>query len=593
MLNYPLDSSLILRKKHSIKKTLLLKEHLIPKNIAILGGSTTSEIKNILELFLLDIGIKPVFYESEYNQYFEEAVFHNEQLERFSPDIIYIHTTNKNINYYPEMNSTLEEVEKNLQNEIQKFSSIWSSLAKYNCAIIQNNFELPQDRVLGNLDFSFHRGSVYYVNRLNALLVQEANSNANLYINDINYLAALIGLSTWFDRSLWYSFKYALSYEAIPHLAQNLSAIIGAIFGKSKKCMVLDLDNTCWGGVIGDDGLNGIAIGKENALSEAYTDFQHYIKTLKVRGVTLAVCSKNELNNAKEGFEHPDTVLVEGDFAAFEANWEPKHNNIVKISETLHLGLDSFVFVDDNPAEREIVRSNLSMVSVPEVGSDIVNFIDYVDKNHYFETVALSHDDLQRSEFYKKNAERLKLEFTFTDYGEYLNSLAMSAKIKPFTQVYLDRITQLINKTNQFNLTTKRYTLPEIEAITRDPNYLAFYGKLEDKFGDNGLISIIIGKLKNDECHIELWLMSCRVLKRNMEHAMLDELVARCQRIGVKKLIGYYYPTEKNNMVSTMYQNFGFDNSSMHDGASRWSLCLEQYTNKNNYIEIENECIYV
>lgn len=589
MLSYPLDSSLILRKKHAIKKSLLLRENLLLKNIAILGGSTTAEIKNILELFLLNIGIKPNFYESEFNKYFEDAVFDNQQLEEFKPDIIYIHTTNKNIVSYPIMSNTVEDIEVSLQNEMLKFSRIWSSLAKYDCAIIQNNFELPQTRLLGNLDAYDHRGSVSYVNKLNTLFAQEANARTNLYINDINYLAAQLGLSNWFDKNMWYSYKYALSYEAIPHLAKNISVIIGAIFGRLKKCMVLDLDNTCWGGVIGDDGLNGIVIGKETAIAEAYTEFQQYAKSLKERGVTLAVCSKNDINNAKEGFTHPDTVLINEDFAAFEASWDPKHSNIVKISETLNLGLDSFIFIDDNPAERQIVRSNLSMVSVPDIGDEIINFIDHVDKNHYFETVSISADDLKRSEFYQNNTKRLKQEFSFTDYGEYLTSLSMNAEIKQFTQVYLDRIAQLINKTNQFNLTTKRYTLAEVESITKEANYLTLYGKLEDKFGDNGLISIVIGRLDGEECHIDLWLMSCRVLKRDMEYAMLDKLVAQCHTAGVKKIIGYYLPTEKNKMVSMLYKDFGFDNISSDESSSTWSMDVHTYINKNKYIKVNND----
>lgn len=248
MLNYPLNSDLILRKKHALKRALLAKEHLLPKNIAILGGSTTSEIKNILEVFLLNLGIQPNFYESEYNQYFEDAVFPNEALEHFKPDVIYLHTTHKNVSSFPDMHHTPEQVESNLQKDMQKFSLIWASLVKYNCVVIQNNFDLPQERILGNLDFYDHRGAVSYIHKLNAFFAQEAQIKENFYIHDIHYLSASLGLFTWFDRKFWYSYKYAVSYEAIPHLAKSLATMIGAIFGKSKKCMVLDLDNTCWGG---------------------------------------------------------------------------------------------------------------------------------------------------------------------------------------------------------------------------------------------------------------------------------------------------------------------------------------------------------
>lgn len=589
MLDYPLNSSLILRKKHAIKKELMLNDNLVSKNIALLCGSTVSEIKHILELFLLKQGIKPNFYESEFNTYFEEAVFENKKLEAFKPDIIYIHTTNKNISSYPSMDNSSKDIDTSIQDEIDRFAQIWTSLSKYNSAIIQNNFELPQHRVLGNLDCYDPRGAVNYIQKLNTCFAHEASTRANLYLNDINYLSASIGLSSWYDKTMWHAYRYALSYEAIPHLAKSLSAIIGAIVGNVKKGLILDLDNTCWGGVIGDDGLNGIAIGRETAVAETYSSFQEYAKTLKDRGIILAACSKNEMGNAQMGFTHPDTVLVKDDFATFEANWDPKHSNILKISDTLNLGLDSFVFIDDNPAERQIVSSNLPMVSVPEVGQNVSDFIDHIDKNYYFETISLSTDDLKRNEFYKNNTERLTQQLKCIDYGTYLQSLLMTADIQPFSPIYVDRITQLINKTNQFNLTTKRYTLAEVEAITNSPDHLTLYGRLKDKFGDNGLVSVLIGRIQHDECHINSWLMSCRVLKRDMEYAMLDTFVSQCQKMGIKRLVGYYYPTEKNSMVSTLYNNVGFDSISGDKTSSVWGLLVKDYINKNKYVEIAGD----
>jgi len=586
MLKHPLDTSIILKKKHSIKRDLLSKQDLLIKNIAILGGSTTSEIKNILELFLLDIGIKANFYESEYNKFYEEAVFANAKLEEFKPDVIYVHTTNLNIMTLPEANDSIEDVDKIFVAEEQKFLRIWNSLSKYNCAIIQNNFELPQTRIFGNFDFYDYRGAVNYITRLNNFFARESSARSNLYINDINYISASIGLNNWFDKNLWLAYKYAVGYESIPILTKSISAIIGAIYGKSKKCLILDLDNTCWGGVIGDDGLSGISIGKETPVAEAYTEFQKYIKTLKIRGVAIAVCSKNEKTNAVEGFSHPDSILCVDDFVAFEANWEPKNKNITKISQTINLGMDSFVFIDDNPAEREIIISTLPTISVPNIGDDVTRFIEHIDKNYFFETVGLSSDDLQRNDYYKKNVKRIEEEQSCGSYEDYLLALNMVAEIKDFNQLYLDRITQLVNKTNQFNLTTKRYSMAELDFISKNENYIALYGRLEDKFGDNGLISVVIGRIENNECHVDLWLMSCRVLKRNMEFAMLDCLVEKCRNKGLSKIVGYYCRTQKNQLVSDLYSTFGFSEIDRTENSSVWELDIEQYDQKNISIRI-------
>lgn len=588
-LNYPFDTVTILRKKKQLKETLLKKggKNIIEKNIAILGGSTTSEIKNILELFLLKNGIKPTFYESEYNKYYEDALFGTDELKKFNPDIIYIHTTNKNITHYPSLMDTTEDVEHLLSEEIEKYNSIWNALQNYGCAIIQNNFELPLNRILGNLDFSDIHGETNFITRLNHSFAKSAREIKNLYINDINYISSFMGLDKWFDESLWYSSKYALSYEAIPTLTYNLGNIINAIFGKSKKCLVLDLDNTCWGGVIGDDGLDGIIIGTETALGEAYTAFQTYIKMLKLRGVTLAICSKNDFQNAKEGFSHPESILSFDDFTAFKANWDPKHQNIIEIAKEINIGIDSLVFIDDNPVERDIVTSQVPDVTVPNVGNDIINFIEYLDKGGYFEIISLSDDDLNRNRYYEDNKKRLNEQSTYKNYDEFLCSLDMKAEISTFSSVYLERITQLINKTNQFNLTTKRYTYGEVEKVMTNDNYVKLYGKLTDKYGDNGLISIIIALIEGRVCYIELWLMSCRVLKRDMEFAMLDSLVDICKERGVTELVGYYYKTAKNNMVSNLFETFGFILVEQNGNDSVWKLSIENYEHKNKFIEIE------
>jgi len=588
-LKHPLDVNKILRKKKSIKKCLLLDGNFIEKNIAILGGSTTSEIKNILEIFLLKNGIKPKFYESEYNKYYEDALFGSDGLDKFNPDIIYIHTTNKNIIKYPAPKDNSKDVDILLSGEIQKYKSIWSSLSKFDCAIIQNNFDYTENRSLGNLDCYDIHGKTYFINKLNDEFSFNAREIKNLYINDINYLSSYVGIRYWFDQALWHQAKYAVSMESIPELAFNISKIINSIFGMSKKCLILDLDNTCWGGVIGDDGLDGVHIGTETAIAESYTVFQKYAKELKNRGITLAICSKNDFENAKEGFSHPESILKFDDFTSFKANWSPKHQNILDIANEINIGIDSLVFIDDNPVERDIVSSQIPSVSVPDVGSDVVDFIRHIDRNGYFESISVSDDDIKRNQYYEDNKKRANKQVTFQSYDEFLVSLDMTAEIKSFSSIYLDRITQLTNKTNQFNLTTKRYTAGEIDTIASSDEYIKIYGKLTDKYGGHGLISISIGRIENKSCHIDLWLMSCRVLKRDMEFAMLDELVNKCKDKDVFEIIGYYYKSAKNSMASDLFKKFGFSLLKQNDEDTVWKLDIKNYEIKNKFIGVKND----
>ena len=589
-LSHPINVEEILRKRKTLKEELLNSvENRQQIKIAVLGGSTTSEFVEILDLFSLNRGFDVTFYESEYNKYYEEAIFENSKLSDFKPDIIYLHTTNQNISSYPDLSYGPDQINDLVDKELEKFKSIWEELMRYDSMVIQNNFELPQRRVLGNLDSYDIHGSINFINRLNSEFAKEAVLNKSLVLNDINYISAQVGLSTWFNKNLWYLAKYAISFEAMPHLALNLTNIISSIYGKTKKCLVLDLDNTLWGGVIGDDGLEGIKIGSETAASEAFLDFQKSIKEIKERGITLAVSSKNDFDNAKLGFDHPDSILKVDDFTSFKANWEPKNINILNIAKEINIGTDSLVFIDDNPSERELVSSQLEEISVPNIGTDVSNFIEHVDRNGYFETTSLSEEDVQRSKYYSENIKRSKETSKFKNYEDFLVSLEMEAEIKEFSSIYLDRITQLTNKTNQFNLTTKRYSISEMDKVFSSKNYLKLYGKLKDKFGDNGLISVVIGSKKKDILHIDLWLMSCRVLQRGMEFAMLDVLVSKAKKQNLKTIIGYYSRTDKNKMVEKFYNNLGFTLLEESENTSKWSLKVETYSPLKYSIRLVNK----
>lgn len=579
----------LLRKRHALRRELSQKSNLLDVRIAVLGGSTITEVGDFLELLLLDEGIRPIFYCSEYNRYFEEAVLDNSRLIEFAPSIVYLHTSSVNIQTFPPLDAAESDLDACVSAETARFATIWDSIYEHiGCHVIQNNFELPHQRLLGNLDCVNPGGHTRFIHCLNHEFVREAGKRKRLLLNDLNALAATIGLASFHDPRRWFSYKLISSPVGSLAIAQSVAAIIGSIYGRSRKCLVLDLDNTLWGGVIGDDGPSNIRIGKETPEAEAYSAFQQYCARLRSRGIILAVCSKNTEQIAREGFKHPDSVLKWNDFASFKVNWEPKHENIKAIAAELNIGLESMVFVDDNPAEREIISAQLPMVAVPDVGSDVSNFIRVLEEGRYFEPVSLSNEDLARSNQYESNSRRQLEQARFKSYEEYLDSLEMSAEIAPFGPVYLERIAQLINKTNQFNLTTRRYTLPEVERMASDPGYITLYGRLSDKFGDNGLISVIIGRREHNVLHLDLWLMSCRVLKRDMELAMLDSLVEICRQHGITEIYGYYIPTEKNSMVRDHFAGLGFQPVDSAGHGSAWKLILTgDYFHKNKHIIVK------
>lgn len=588
-LEYPFDGKLLLKNKKKIRKQLLDSDaNFIDKKVAILGGSTTKDIMQMLELFLLNNGIRPTFYESEYNQYYQDAMFPNEELEKFKPDIIYVFTTNRNITSFSQIGDTLERIDTLIDREYQRFSEMWDKLANvYRCPVIQNNFELPFYRIMGNKEASDIHGSVNFITRLNLKFYEYAQKHDNFYICDINYISADYGLREWADPFYYYMYKYAINPSAVPLLALNVANIIKSIFGKNKKGFVLDLDNTLWGGVIGDDGVDNIVLGPEESEGQGYSEFQRYIKAHKQLGIILNIDSKNDIENALSGLNHPDSELKPDDFICIKANWDPKDSNFMQIANDLSLLPESLVFIDDNPAERHIVSNQLKDVSAPEIG-DIQNYIINIDRNGYFEVTTLSEDDYKRNEMYKENAERAQLQASFSDYGEYLDSLEMQATNKPFEAIYMSRIAQLTNKSNQFNLTTHRYTQEEIEKVAYDDSYITIYGKLTDRFGDNGVVSVVIGHIIDGICHIDLWLMSCRVLKRDMEFAMMDSLVHRCKAKGIHEIRGYYYPTSKNKMVRDFYHLQGFEKISEDpDGNTEWKFSIpSDYKNKNIHINV-------
>ncbi len=587
-LEYPFDPQYILKKRRAIKRRLTeeLGESGLKKRIAVLGGSTTDDIVSMAELFLLNYGIQAEFWQSEYNKFWEDGVFGNDELEEFKPDIIYVCTSSVNLKFMSDPSLTEQQADERIDGEEQRYAMLWEKLARFGCPIIQNNFDQPFYALMGNMDSWDKRGLCYAAKELNSRFGRYAREGKILLL-DLDRTAAEYGLDRWHDRSYYYMYKYMCAREAVPSVGYKLALIVKSIFGKNRKLLALDLDNTLWGGIVGDDGVEGLEIGQETGTAQAYYEFQQYAKQLKTVGTVLTVCSKNEYENALAGLDHPEGALRPEDFALIKANWEPKDKNLVETVTQLDLTPAAIVFADDNPAEREIVRQTIPEAAVPELTAP-ENYIREISRGGHFEPVSITADDLARAEMYRRNAKRAELAASVGDYGEYLKSLEMTAEIEPFKPMYIQRITQLTNKSNQFNLTTRRFTQSQTEEFMNSPAHITQYGKLMDKFGDNGVVSVVVGEVQGETLEITLWLMSCRVRKRDMELAMLDGLVAQAKAKGVTKLVGRYIPTAKNKMVERFYPDvLGFAELEQKDGGETlWQLDISDYENKNKYIKM-------
>ena len=570
-------------KKNSYTKTKI--------KIAILGGSTTDLIKDTLSKYLAINNIEGIFFQSEYNQFYFEGINPSKKLKIFKPQIIYIHSSTINIEEFPIIGSNSKQVDKLINKTFNKYKSIWNTLTRnFNCTIIQNNFEYMPFASLGNLESTKPYGKINFLTKLNLKFFEQSNMMKNLVINDINLISAKIGTDKWHDDSFYFNYKYALSHEAIPILSHSILKIIISVIGKSKKCLILDFDNTIWGGIIGEVGANGIEVGNDTPVGEIFLRFQKYIYDLSTIGVVLAGCTRNDYRIAISGLQNKSNILKVEDFSIIKANWKNKAENILAISKQLNIGLDSMVFVDDSKFERELVRNHLPMVEVPNIGNDPEKYIFHIDRAKYFENINLSKEDFSRSSYYKINVKRENEKIKFKNYKSYLASLKMKTVLKKFTKKDINRIAQLVNKTNQFNLTVKRINLEEINNISKHPNFLTISGNLIDKFGDNGLVTVLIGKIKKQTVDIAIWLMSCRVFNRNLELALFDHLVNLCKNKGISTIYGYYNKSKKNFIVKDFYKTLGFKKIKNKKNEDVWVFKItKKYLKKNKIIQIASE----
>ena len=564
------------KKVKLLEKDLINLESLTPIKVGLISNSTSKLITPALIASALRFGIILDVVEAEYNQVAQEAFSEQSTFNDHQLNVVLVSLDYRGLPLFPTPGNKVS-AEKNVRDCLSYISSIIDSLrAKTGAQIIFQNIATNVEKISGSYEERLPGTLSWLITRINIEL--DALARDDIFIFDIAGLAANVGLSNWHDPRLWNLAKLSFSEKYVPIFADSLCRIFAAKLGKSRRCLILDLDNTLWGGVIGDDGIEGILIGNGNPTGEAHLHLQKTLLDLRERGIILAVSSKNEDTIARKPFkEHPDMLLREEHIALFQANWTDKASNIRAIAETLSLGLESIVFLDDNPAERMQVRRELPEVAVPELPKEPALYARTLIAAGYFESISFSAEDGKRADFYQDNAKRVEILNQSSNIDDYLMSLEMKMTLTPFDAAGRSRISQLINKSNQFNLTTKRYSEMEVKKFEEDRFFYTRQIRLKDVFGDNGMISVIICKKGSDVWTIDTWLMSCRVLGRRVELAALQDIILNAKKAGVKILIGKYYPTSRNVIVKDHYNKLGFTNTSVDEGNETWELDINNY----------------
>ncbi|MDR0682310.1 MAG: HAD-IIIC family phosphatase [Dysgonamonadaceae bacterium] len=547
--------------------------------LSILGDSATQFIADAIRGMGIENALDIVVFEADFNQIDRQVLAMDSDLYQFNADIVLIfESTHKLLQKY---NKQISERARFAENTIAHVQQLIHTLQNNTSAkIIFCNYTEENDSVFGQYANKVETSFLFQHRKLNFLLQELATHTNNLYICDLSSIQNTIGKNHFWSPSIYVHTEMVISIDALPYFAHSVVQIIAALQGIFKKCIILDLDNTVWGGVIGDDGIENIQIG-QLGIGKAFTEFQYWIKKLQQRGIIIAVCSKNTESVAKEPFEkHPDMILKLSDIAVFIANWESKVDNICKIQKILNIGFDSMVFLDDNPFERNIVKENIPEITVPELPEDPALYLDYLYSLNLFETTSYSDEDAQRTAQYQKETARVVFQKSFTNRDDFLKSLNMCSDTKPFNDFIIPRVAQLSQRSNQFNLRTVRYTENDLKQIMHSDKYFTLSFTLEDKFGDNGLVcAIILEKQPNQTLFINTWLMSCRVLERGMETYVLNAIVNTAQKNGYTTLLGEYIPTKKNALVKDHYKNLGFTQT-----GNLWQLLLKYYEEKYNFI---------
>ena len=553
--------------------------------VALVGDTATQFLSEAIRGEAISRGFDINMFEAEYNQVERQFLDPSSELYAFDAEyIILFQATHKLCEHH----SLLDEAaQSRLADERLDFiAGVCQNPQLAGKKIICMNYPEIEDTVFGSYANQVESSFTWQVRKLNDGMMQLAREHANLFVCDLSAVQNKIGRDRMFAPNVYVSTEMVLSVDALPFVASRVIDIISALRGQFKKCLILDLDNTLWGGVIGDDGLEGIQLGHGLGIGKAFTEFQMWVKKLKARGIIICVASKNNEETAKEPFlKHPDMVLKLDDIAVFMANWETKVDNIRSIQQILNIGFDSMVFLDDNPFERNMVREHIPGITVPELPEDPGEYLEFLYGENLFETVSYSGLDKDRTRQYQVEAQRVSLQKTFTNEADFLKSLNMVSKVSGFTRFNTPRVAQLSQRSNQFNLRTVRYTEADVEAMAADPTVVDLSFTLEDKFGDNGLIAVVIMKpLDKETLFVDTWFMSCRVLKRGMENFTLNTMVEAAKAKGYKKIIGEYLPTPKNKMVEQHYTCLGFVPVA-RAATAQYVLDVEAYQFRECYIE--------
>jgi FkbH-like protein len=546
---------------------------LVPFRLGIVSNATSQFIVPVLVASAARHGIALECCEANFDQVVQEALSADSAISRGQPDAVLIAIDHRGLPLRQCLGDAAA-AQETVEAALAHLALIRKGVAANSKAIcIVQTVARPPETIFGNGDLAVPGTMRSLVDRVNRGIAESIPGSGDVLF-DVAGLAETVGLASWHDPTLWNLAKLPFSNVFLPLYADHIGRIVAALRGKSRRCLVLDLDNTVWGGVIGDDGIEGIVIGQGDPTGEAHLSVQQTALILRERGIVLAVSSKNHDEVARIPFQaHPDMLLRESHIAVFQANWDDKATNIKAIASALSLGLDAMVLLDDNPAERALVRQLLPQVAVPELPNDPALFARTLLASGYFEAIAFSAEDRQRADFYEENARRVALRGEAADLGTYLASLEMVMTVQPFDEAGRNRIVQLINKSNQYNLTTRRYTEREVEDAQRDPDCLTLQVRLCDKFGDNGMISVVICRRIGRDWHVDTWLMSCRVLGRRVEDAVLQELLLQARERGVARIIGTYNPTERNKLVEDHYPKLGFALvERRQDGTTVWQL---------------------
>lgn len=554
--------------------------------VAVLSDASTQHLTPILKVLFARAGFAAEIHEGEFDTTETEILDAASSLYASKPDaVVLLPSGNALRRRYHEAKGDRAGFGDSIASHA---ASLWDALKKNapKAIVVQANYAAPYEREFGSFGLKVPESLSANVTAANAKLSELARGRSHVMLCDIDGIASYVGKKTFVDEKLWTVAKSFCALENLPLVAQAIVDVVAAAKGHAAKCVVLDLDNTMWGGIIGDDGVEGIQIGPYGD-GEPFHRFQQYIRELRRRGIILAVCSKNEHAAAIKPFEeHPEMVIRRDDIAVFVANWETKVDNIKRIKETLNIGFDSMVFLDDNPFERNIVRQYLPEVIVPELPEEPSDYVRAISELNLFETASFTDEDRQRNDQYREEAERKGLAESFTNVEDYLKSLDMQAKVARFDSFHLPRIAQLIQRSNQFNLTTRRQGLAECEALMNaGSEVLPLYVKLADKFGDYGLISVVVGRFEPDHLQLDTWLMSCRVLTRGVEEHVMNRMVAEAKARGLGLVVGEYIPTAKNAMVKEFYSRFGFRKTKEDDaGNATWVLEVASYEPRATFL---------